>query len=192
MARAHGARTHPRRHIGRRPAAGTATLLAIGLAVAIGAVAVVRTMWTDEDATSRDSAVAGASTAGGEAELTGGVVAVSDGSRVTAIVFSVSAAPGGPAVEWDYEGGPARVVVGYTSQGERLDDLPYLVTIVAGDADRALEPGELFEVAVAIPEGVEITDSQRFRLDAISAGEVVLILERTTPPALAPGLDDLN
>ena len=129
-------------------------------------------------------------------ELNGSVVANSDGSEVTSLVFCVSNALDGEAIDLtppdDGGNGTAAAdsqnvtVISYYSENSRVDDLVWTATLQGkGDSDMLCEAGELFEITVDMSGvGESVGTYHTFSIEVKPPTGSVLPIERTTPAAL--------
>jgi flagellin FlaB len=128
-------------------------------------------------------------------EMKGNVIAVSDGSAVTELKFSLANALDGQPIDLTppIDGGNGTadgnstnvVVISYSSQTQRVDDLVWTKTAMGlDDGDDLLEAGELFEITVDL-SGVETVGTYKtFTIQVKPPVGSVLVIERTTPAAL--------
>jgi len=131
-------------------------------------------------------------------ELKGDVVAHSNGNSVAELVICVASALNGAAIDMtpptdaDVNGiadgnSTNVVVVSYSSQGERKDDLAWTARILGkGNTDNILDPGETFEMTIDLTGIVETVDTYHtIDLEIKPPTGSVLVIERTTPAALS-------
>ncbi len=130
-------------------------------------------------------------------EIKGSVVATSNTTAVQSLVFMVTAALEGEAIDLtaptdgDSDGiadtGSTNVcTVSYHSETKHTEDLAFTATRKGwGDSDSILEPGELFEMVVDVTGiGENIDTYHNFTLEVKPAVGSVLAIERTTPARL--------
>jgi hypothetical protein len=101
-------------------------------------------------------------------QLSGGVAATSDGTEVTNIAFDVTLAAGGEAVNWTPSATTNRTIVAYVDNSVQVDSMTYTTTVITGDSDNLLEPGELFEINltnVGAVAGIDINANEQFTLE---------------------------
>ena len=130
-------------------------------------------------------------------EMKGDVVAHSNGNSVTELVICLASALNGEPIDLteptDGGNGTAAgnssnvVVVSYSDSTQRIDDLYWTATPMGrGGNDTILDPGETFEMTIhldAVAGGVGTY--RTFDLDIKPPIGSVLVIERTTPAALA-------
>ena len=98
---------------------------------------------------SKETVFAGLEKTRGSMELSGAVIATSNGTEVTDIAFDVTLAAGGSSVNWDPAATVNQTVVAFRDDSTEVDELTYTTNVIAGDTDDLLEPGELFEITLS-------------------------------------------
>jgi len=80
------------------------------------------------------------------------------------------------------------IVVSYSSQGIRTDDLYWTAgQLGQGNGDTMLDPGEIFEMTIYLTgAGETISTYKTFGIEIKPPTGSVLVMERTTPAALSP------
>lgn len=144
---------------------------------------------------SKETVYAGLEKTRGSMELSGGVVATSDGTEVTNIAFDVTLAAGGEAVNWTPSATTNRTIVAYVDNAVQVDSMTYTTTVITGDTDNLLEPGELFEINltnVGAISGVDIGANEQFTLEVQPPSGSYMVIQRTMPPSIAETIIDLN
>jgi len=119
-------------------------------------------------------------------ELKGDVVAKANATAVTEILFSVSNALDGEAIDLTDTTGNNVTVISYSSSAVRTEELDW-VSAPQGwsDADSLLEAGEMFEITVDMTgAGETIGTYHTFTLEVKPPVGSMLRIERTTPAAL--------
>ena len=119
-------------------------------------------------------------------ELKGDVVATSNGTAVTQVIFSVGNALDGEAIDLTDTTGDNVTVIAYSSSGNRTEELEWSVSPQGwGDSDSLLEAGEMFEITVDMTTAGEVIGTYHvFRLEIKPPTGAAVIIERTTPAAL--------
>ena len=119
-------------------------------------------------------------------ELNGSVVAKANSTAVTELVFSVSNALDGEAIDLTDTTGNNVTVVSYSSSTARSEELDWTVAYQGyGDDDNLLEAGEMFEITVDMTgAGETIGTYHTFTIEVKPPIGAVLIIERTTPADL--------
>ena len=130
-------------------------------------------------------------------EMKGDVIAHSDGNSVTELVICVASALNGVPIDLteptDDGNGTADgnstnvVVVSYASKNVRTDDLYWEANQLGkGNGDQMLDPGETFEMTIYLNgAGEPIGIYQTIDIEIKPPTGSVLVIERTTPAALA-------
>jgi flagellin FlaB len=144
---------------------------------------------------SKETVYAGLEKTRGSMELTGGVAATSNGTEVTNISFDVTLAAGGSAVNWDPNATSNRTIVAYIDDAVQVDSLTYTTTVITGDADLLLEPGEMLEINVTNVDaiaGIDIGANDTFTLEIQPPSGSYMVLERTMPASISETVINLN
>ena len=121
-------------------------------------------------------------------ELNGSVVAKADAGNtsVAEVIFSVSNALDGEAIDLTDTTGNNVTVISYSTSTMRTEELSWAVAPQGyGDDDNLLEAGEMFEITVDMTTADEAVGIYHtFTLEVKPPTGAVLIIERTTPAAL--------
>jgi flagellin FlaB len=129
--------------------------------------------------------------------MKGDVVAHGNASQVNELVICVASALNGEKIDLtaptnivDGRAGNDSmnvVVVSYSSAGNRTDDLAWTAEQLGkGNGDDMLDPGETFEMTIALTgAGETIGTYKTFAIEIKPPVGAVLVVERTTPAALA-------
>lgn len=140
----------------------------------------------------KETVFAGLQKARGTMEIRGGILVTATPPDVDSIQFAVSTTAGGDPIPLDPAATSGRTVIAYRDATTSDNDVPYTVTVIVGDADLLLEPGELFIVTVArtdIDGGSgppTITANQRWTLELQTPVGAVIDLTRSMPGEIAP------
>jgi len=130
-------------------------------------------------------------------ELKGDVVAHSNGNSVTELVICVASALNGQPIDLTEPGNGGNgtaagnssnvVVVSYASKNIRTDDLYWEAgQLGRGNNDHMLDPGETFEMIIYLNgTGEPVGTYQTVNIEIKPPTGSVLVIERTTPAALA-------
>ena len=142
----------------------------------------------------KEAVYAGLAKTRGSMELTGGVIADSDGTQVTALTFGLTLAAGGDAVNLDATDLTNRMVIAYVDDAIFTPDMAYLTTEIVGDNDALLEQGELAEVNIdmAAECGCTITENYSFTLELKPPTGSYLVIQRLTPASINETVINLN
>jgi flagellin FlaB len=119
-------------------------------------------------------------------ELKGDVVAKANATAVTEILFSVSNALDGEAIDLTDTTGTNVTVISYSSSTVRTEELSWISEAQGwSDADSLLEAGEMFEITVDMTgAGESIGTYHTFTLEVKPPVGSMLRIERTTPAAI--------
>ena len=119
-------------------------------------------------------------------ELNGSVVAKANSTAVTEVIFSLSNALDGEAIDLTDTTGNNVTVISYSSSTMRTEELDWTVDYQGyGDDDNLLEAGEMFEITVDMTTAGETVGTYHtFTLEVKPPTGAVLIMERTTPADL--------
>jgi len=151
---------------------------------------------------SKEVVYAGLAEVRGSLELKGSVLADSDGTKVTAIVFTVANVAGGEPIDFTApndansdgladSGSNNKVVISYRDKNQRRSDLAWSVTWRGtNDGDDLLEDGELAEITVSMNAITPTLGANTtFAIEVKPPQGAVLVIERTTPPNLDTVMD---
>ena len=98
----------------------------------------------------KETVYAGLQKARGTIEIRGGVIATSSAPpAVDNIQFTVANTAGGDSIPLDPAATSNRTVLAYRDNAVAVNDVPYTITVIVGNSDNLLEPGELFVLNVA-------------------------------------------
>lgn len=168
-------------------------LIAFVVVAAVFAFVVLSTgLFSSERA--KETVYAGLAKTRGTMELTGGVIATSNGTTATAITFDVTLAAGGDSVNLDPTAASNRTVISYIDSGFTLNSIVYTTSTITGNADKLLEQGELLEVTINLTQnaGMAIPANKTFTLELKPPSGSFMVIQRTTPASMAASVIDLN
>ena len=144
----------------------------------------------------KETVYAGLAKTRGSMELTGGVLASSNTTKLTAITFDLTLAAGGDQVNLNPTDGTNRTVISYQDQNTKVRDVDYTVTVITGNTDNLLEQGELFEVNIDLTQtkfsGTNLTTNKTFSLEVKPPSGSYLVVQRTTPASINQSILNLN
>jgi flagellin FlaB len=135
----------------------------------------------------KETVFAGLQKARGTMEVRGGVIVTATPPDVDNIQFAVSTTAGGDPIPLDATATSQRTVIAYRDSTMNDNDVPYTVTVIVGDTDLLLEPGELFIVTVARTDidggsgAPTITANHRWTLELQTPVGAVIDLTRSMP-----------
>lgn len=143
---------------------------------------------------SKETVYAGLAKTRGTMELTGGVLATSNGTQITRLTFDVTLAAGGDSVNLDPSTTSNRTVITYIDSGFTLSSVVYTTTTITGNADKLLEQGELLEISVDLTQnaGMALGANKTFTLEIKPPAGSYMVVQRTTPASVAATIINLN
>ena len=145
---------------------------------------------------SKETVYAGLYKTRGTMELTGGVVADTDSTKITKLTFDVTLAAGGDSVNLDFSNGSNRAVISYIDANNNVSNVSYLAAPITGNADSLLEQGELLEVTVNMSQpalsSITLGANQTFTLEVKPPTGSYMVIQRTTPASMANSVINLN
>lgn len=145
----------------------------------------------------KQTVLAGLEKASGNVELRGDVIAEdtnTDGDLQTAdsdtLIFNMTLAASGRPVLLDPAATTNRVVINFVDTGARVADATYTVTWILAEAtpDDLLEAGELAEITVTLPAGIDLDTNEEFSMEIVPPSGGTVIIARTIPPQV----EDIN
>ncbi len=140
----------------------------------------------------KEAVYAGLAKTRGTMELSSSVIANSNGTNVTTVEFDITLAAGGDSVNLDPTAATNRTVISYIDSTKVVNDIPYTATVITGNANTLLEPGELIRIGIDLAAaGATIGLNNIFTLEIKPPTGSYMVLQRTTPPAFLP-VNNLN
>jgi flagellin FlaB len=144
----------------------------------------------------KETVYAGLAKTRGSMELTGGVIATSDGTKITDVAFDVTLAAGGDSVNLNYADTTNRSVISYQDTANSVANVTYTTTVITGNSDKLLEQGELFEIAIDMTQvslaAVSLGTNQTFTFEVKPPTGSYMVIQRTTPASIANTVINLN
>ncbi len=139
---------------------------------------------------SKEAIYAGLDEVRSSMELRGAIVAETDGSEVTDIIFSVANAAGGNAIDLTAPVSNT-LIIDYRDDAQRAANLTWTLTwIVRNDTDDLLEEGELAEISVDVSGlTTPLAENTQFAMEVKPGQGGVIVVERTTPAFLDTIID---
>ena len=128
----------------------------------------------------------------GTMELTGGVIATSNQTKITTITIDVTLAAGGDSVNLDPSSTSNRTVVSFTDNAVNTNSVTYTTDVVTGNTDKLLEAGELLELTITLPVAANVVANRTFTLELKPPSGSVMIIQRTAPASIAATIINLN
>jgi flagellin FlaB len=144
----------------------------------------------------KETVYAGLAKTRGSMELTGAVIATSDGTNVTDLTFDVTLAAGGDAVNLDRQNDTTNVtVISFIDTAVTDNDLMYTTTEIVGDDDGLLEPGELAEITIDLATECAtclVSANDTFTLELKPPSGSYVVIQRTAPASMDATIINLN
>jgi flagellin FlaB len=142
----------------------------------------------------KETVYAGLAKTRGSMELTGGLVAASDTTKLTDLTFDLTLAAGGDSVNLTPTDTTNRTVISYADDNYNKNNLTYTTTVITGDADNLLEPGELLEVGIDLTQdaNISIGTNKTFTLEVKPPQGSYMVIQRTTPASINQSVLNLN
>ncbi|HXK33369.1 MAG TPA: archaellin/type IV pilin N-terminal domain-containing protein [Dehalococcoidia bacterium] len=143
----------------------------------------------------KETVYAGLQKTRGSMEISGGVIATSNGTQVTDLTLAFTLAAGGDAVNLDASDTSNTTVISYIDAAVTDNDLAYTTTEIVGDGDKLLEPGELAEVTIDLATECAtcvVTANETFTIEVKPPSGSYLVIQRTTPASMTETIINLN
>ena len=168
-------------------------LIALVVVAAVFAFVVLSTgLFSSER--SKETVYAGLAKTRGSMELTGGIIAASDGTKLNNVKFDLTLAAGGDSVNLSPTYPSNRTVISYVDSTHTNNNLPYTVQVITGNADYLLQQGEMLEVTVdfTVDASIIIGTNHTFTLEIKPPQGSYMVIQRTTPASVVQSVIDLN
>ena len=142
----------------------------------------------------KETVYAGLAKTRGSMELTGGVIASSDTTKLTALTFDLTLAAGGDSVNLNPADTTNRTVISYADDSYTNNNLTYTTTVITGNADKLLQPGELLEIDLDLTgvAGINVGTNKTFTLEVKPPQGSYMVIQRTTPASINQSVINLN
>jgi flagellin FlaB len=144
----------------------------------------------------KETVYAGLAKTRGSMELTGGVIATSNGTKLTNITFDLTLAAGGDSVNLNPTDTTNRTVISYADTSNSVADVTYTTTVITGNSDKLLEQGELMEISIDMTQSamsaVSVGPNATFTFEVKPPTGSYLVIQRTTPASIANTIINLN
>ena len=170
-------------------------LIAFVVVAAVFAFVVLSTgLFSSERA--KETVYAGLSKTRGTMELTGGVLATSNQTKLIALTFDVTLAAGGDSVNLDPASTTNKTNIRYNDGAVKISAMTYTSTVITGNSDKLLEAGEMFEIGIDLTAAANLTavinENETFTLEIQPPSGSFMILQRTTPASIGATIINLN
>jgi len=136
----------------------------------------------------KEAVYAGLQKTRGTLELRGSVIANTDGTNVTTLVFDVANSAGGEPVNLDPAATSNKVVIDYRDATVNETNIAWTVDWLVGDADDLMEAGELAEITIDVSLQT-LGANEPFALEVKPPLGGTMIIARTTPAGLDTVVD---
>ncbi len=144
----------------------------------------------------KETVYAGLAKTRGTMELTGGVIASSDTTQITALAFDLTLAAGGDQVNLNPSDATNRTVISYQDRDLSANNVTYTADVITGNADKLLEQGELFEIGIDMTQtaltSVTLATNMTFTLEVKPPSGSYMVIQRTTPASINQSIINLN
>ena len=143
----------------------------------------------------KETVYAGLAKTRGSMELTGSVIAASNGTQVTGLTLDLTLAAGGDTVNLDATDPSNRTVISYVDDTVTDNNLNYTTTEVVGDGDNLLEQGELAEITIDLATECAtcvIAANDTFTIELKPPTGSYVTIQRTTPASMTSPIINLN
>lgn len=142
----------------------------------------------------KETVYAGLAKTRGTMQISGGIIAISDGTELTDLTIAVTLAAGGDSVSLDPAAPNNRTVISFHDESIVENDLAYVTTVAVGDADSILEPGEMLTISIDLTQNaaIDIRDNETFWLEMKPPTGSYLVIQRTLPASITQTVVNLN
>ena len=142
----------------------------------------------------RETVYAGLAKTRGSISLTGGILATSNQTQITDLTLTATLAAGGESVSLNPSATANRTIISYDDGTVSDNDVTYTLTVIVGDSDTSLEPGELVEIGIDLTQNalIDVRANETFRLEIKPPSGSYQVIQRTTPSSIADTIIDLN
>jgi flagellin FlaB len=136
----------------------------------------------------KEAVYAGLQKTEGSLELRGSVIANTNGTAVTSIVFDVANAAGGEPVNLNPAATSNKMVIDYRDSTVNATNVPWTVNFLVGNTDNLLTEGELAEITIDTT-GQNLGANQPFTIEVKPPLGGTMVIARTTPAGLDTVVD---
>lgn len=136
---------------------------------------------------SKEAVYAGLAKTRGTMELSSGIVGTANAglTQIETVEFDLVMAAGGDSVNLDPTATTNRTVITYIDPTVVVNDVTYTTTVITGNANSLLEPGELIRLSVNLAAaGATIPPNFTFTLEIKPPTGSYMVVQRTAPTAL--------
>ena len=136
----------------------------------------------------KEAVYAGLQKTQGSLELRGSVIANTDGTAVTSIVFDLANAAAGTPVNLDPAATSNKMVIAYRDASANVANIDWTIDFLVGDANNLLSEGELAEVTIDTSTQ-NLGANQAFTIEVKPPLGGTMVIARTTPAGLDTVVD---
>jgi flagellin FlaB len=142
----------------------------------------------------REAVLGGLNKTRGSIEITGGLLATSNQTRLTNLALTVTLTAGGDSVNLTPSSTNNRTIISFSDESVADNELTYTVNVLVGDSDNVLEPGELFELGIDLTQNalIDVRENETFTLEVKPPSGAYQVIQRSTPPSISATVIDLN
>jgi len=144
----------------------------------------------------KETVYAGLAKTRGSMELTGGVIASSNTTKITALTFDLTLAAGGDQVNLNPTDTTNRTVMSYQDASNQVNNVIYTTTVITGNGAKLLEPGVLYAVNVDMSQAaltaITLATNATFTIEVKPPSGSYLVIQRTTPASINKSVINLN
>ena len=145
---------------------------------------------------SKETVYAGLAKTRGTMELTGGLLATSNQTKLIALTFDVTLAAGGDSVNLDPASTTNKTNIRYNDGAVKISAMTYTSTVITGNSDKLLEAGEMFEIGIDLTAAANstavINENETFTIEIQPPSGSYMIVQRTTPASVGATIINLN
>ena len=145
---------------------------------------------------SKETVYAGLAKTRGTMELTGGLLATSNQTKLIALTFDVTLAAGGDSVNLDPASTTNKTNIRYNDGAVKISAMTYTTTVITGNSDKLLEAGEMFEIGIDLTAAANLTavlnENETFTIEIQPPSGSYMIVQRTTPASVGATIINLN
>jgi flagellin FlaB len=138
---------------------------------------------------SKEAVYAGIAKTRGTMVLSSGMVGTANAglTQLDTVDFDLSLAAGGDAVNLDPAATSNSTVISYIDATTVINDVPFTTTVVSGNTNNLLEPGELIRISIDLTgAGATIPGNATFTIEVKPPTGSFMVIQRTTPAAFQP------
>jgi flagellin FlaB len=136
----------------------------------------------------KEAVYAGLAKTEGSLELRGAVIANTNGTTVSSLVFDLANAAGGQPVNLDPVAESNKMVIAYRDASANVANMTWTKLMLVGNADNLLSEGELAEITLDL-SAQSLGANQAFTIEVKPPTGGTMVIARTTPAGLDTVID---